>query len=192
MPVDVLVNRNNNDHGNDNIEQIDPQGVLNNYQRHDVSSGGDRNVLSTSNVRQSSVSTNLDEEIIRRRGKRERKSHIITRSMNPIILATRKSPIKRPRDNSVTLEMLKIFGDLSKSPSKRTPVKRLRTSPPSSPGMMTRKRLNMSCDSGIGSPSSSPSTTNGTRSSSNNKKTPVNAPSRARRSRARRNLRRLS
>lgn len=42
-----------------------------------------------------SPKSNLDEEVIQRRGKRERRSNVVTRSMDPLYLATRKSPVKR-------------------------------------------------------------------------------------------------
>lgn len=171
---------------NNEREQINPAGAENVGSRNELTTN--RNILTNSNTSQTSAnpSSSLDEEVIRRRGKRERKYNIVTRSMDPRVLATRKSPVKRPRSNSATLDIIKMFADLQKSPAK-TPVKRQRTSPPSSPGVMTRKRLNMSCDSGIGSASSSPSSTNGTRSAISKKSISV---IKARRSR--RNLRRLS
>lgn len=47
-----------------------------------------------------SPKSSLDEEVIQRRGKRERRSNIVTRSMDPIFLATRQSPVKRTHRTS--------------------------------------------------------------------------------------------
>jgi len=57
------------------------------------------------NVRKNEVTArpNLDEEIIQKRGKKERKYNIVTRSIDPTILATRKSPIKRTNQSSIDI-----------------------------------------------------------------------------------------